>query len=82
MLRHAVGTSRKTVWCPRMNAILRPLLLACSCVGAAGCVILPAAGLGLAAQGAQGLVALTLVPLANMQERSEKDRCVAYGNVA
>ena len=35
---------------------------------------------GLAAQGAQGLVALTLGPLVNMQERSEKDRCMAYTN--
>jgi hypothetical protein len=41
---------------------------------------LPAVGLNLAAQGAQGLVALTLGPLATMQERSEKDRCLLYTN--
>ena len=53
-------------------------LLACLCAGVTGCAILPAVGLNLAAQGAQGLVALALVPLANMQERSEKDRCLLY----
>jgi hypothetical protein len=61
-----------------MNAIVNPILLACLCVGVAGCAILPAAALSAAAQGAQGLVVLTLGPLVNMQDRSEKDRCVAY----
>ena len=55
-------------------------LLACLCAGVTGCAILPAAGLNLAAQGAQGLVALALGPLAAMQERSEKDRCLFYAN--
>ena len=61
-----------------MNAIVRPGLLACLCAGVTGCAIVPAVGVGLAAQGAQGLVALTLGPLAAMQERSEKDRCLSY----
>ena len=38
--------------------------------------MLPMAGLNLAAQGAQGLVALSLGPLVDMQERSAKDRCL------
>ena len=63
-----------------MPTIVRPILLACACVGVTGCAILPAAGLSLAAQGAQGVVALALGPLVNMQERAEKDRCVAYTN--
>ena len=37
--------------------------------------MLPMAAVNLAAQGAQGLVALTLGPMSDMQERSEKDRC-------
>ncbi len=37
--------------------------------------MLPVAALNLAAQGAQGLVALSLGPLSDMQERSAKDRC-------
>ena len=63
-----------------MNTNVRPALLACLCVSAAGCAILPVAALGVAAQGAQGVVALTLGPLVNMQDRSEKDRCVTYAN--
>ena len=63
-----------------MNALVYPLLLACLCVGVAGCAILPAAALGAAATGAQGLVVLTLGPLVDMQERSEKDRCALYTN--
>jgi hypothetical protein len=38
--------------------------------------MLPMAGLNLAAQGAQGLVALSLGPMSDMQERSAKDRCM------
>ena len=56
--------------------MLRWDLLACLCVGLTGCAILPAVGLSLAAQGAQGLVALTLGPLDAAQERSETDRCL------
>jgi hypothetical protein len=63
-----------------MNVTARQGLLACLCVGAAGCAILPAVGLNLAAHGAQGLVALTLGPLVTMQERSEEDRCLAHAN--
>ena len=63
-----------------MNTIVRAALLACVCVSAAGCAVLPVAALGVAAQGAQGVVALTLGPLVSMQDRSEKDRCVMYAN--
>ena len=45
------------------------------CVALSGCAMLPVAALNLAAQGAQGLVALSLGPLSDMQERSAKDRC-------
>ena len=61
-----------------MSATLRLCVLAFLCAGLAGCAIWPAVGLNLAAQGAQGLVALTLGPLADMQERAEKDRCRVY----
>ena len=44
----------------------------------AGCAILPMAAANLAAQGATGLVALSLGPLADMQERSATDRCVMF----
>ena len=37
--------------------------------------MLPMAGLTLAAQGAQGLVAVSLGPMLDMQERSATDRC-------
>jgi hypothetical protein len=40
-----------------------------------GCAILPALALNLAAQGAQGLVAVSLGPMVAMQEGSQKDRC-------
>jgi hypothetical protein len=63
-----------------MIVAVRPGLLACLCAGVTGCAILPAAGLNLAAQGAQGLVALALGPLAAMQERWERDRCLFYAN--
>ena len=63
-----------------MNMAVRQGLLACLCVGATGCAILPAVGLNLAAHGAQGLVALTLGPLVTMQERSEEDRCLVHAN--
>ena len=61
-----------------MNTIVRAGLLAYLGVGTAGCAILPVAG--LATQAAQGLVALTLGPLADMQERSEGDHCLASAN--
>jgi hypothetical protein len=61
-----------------MIVALRLGLLACVCAGVTGCAILPAVGINLAAQGAQGLVALALGPLANMQEQSEKERCLYY----
>ena len=61
-----------------MNTIVRASLLAYLGVGMAGCAILPVAG--LATQAAQGLVALTLGPLADMQERSEGDHCLASTN--
>ena len=48
------------------------------CMGLAGCAALPAVGLNLAAQGAQGLVALTLGPMVAMQESSETDRCAVF----
>ncbi len=38
--------------------------------------MLPMAAANLAAQGATGLVALSLGPMVDMQERSAKDRCV------
>jgi hypothetical protein len=63
-----------------MNLAGRRGLLACLCVGATGCAILPAVGINLAAHSAQGLVALTLGPLVTMQERSEEDRCLAHAN--
>jgi hypothetical protein len=59
-----------------MNALVRASLLACLSIGMAGCAIVPVAG--LVAQGAQGLVALTLGPLVGMQERSEGDSCQSY----
>jgi hypothetical protein len=52
-----------------------PLLL---CAGLSGCGLWPVIGANLAAQGAQGVAALTLGPLADMQERSEKDRCLVH----
>ncbi len=61
-----------------MNTLVRAILLACLCVGAAGCALLPVAG--LVVQAGQGLVALTLGPLTDMQERSEGDTCLAYTN--
>ena len=60
-----------------VNAMLRFDLLACLCAGLTGCAILPVAALNLAAQGAHGLVALTLGSLDAMNERSEVDRCAA-----
>jgi hypothetical protein len=57
---------------------VRASLLACFGVGLAGCALVPAAGLTV--QAAQGLVALTLGPLADMQERSEGDACLANTN--
>jgi hypothetical protein len=55
-----------------MNASLRFALLPLLCLALAGCALGAAAGLGLAAQGAG---ALALVPLADAQERAQKDRC-------
>ena len=44
----------------------------------AGCAILPMAAANLAAQGATGLVALSLGPMVDMQERSATDRCAMF----
>jgi hypothetical protein len=44
----------------------------------AGCAILPAIGVGLAAQGAQGLVALSLGPMVAAREQADKDRCAVH----
>ena len=61
-----------------MSAARRLGLVAFLCVGSTGCAILPVIGVNLAAQGAQGLAALTLGSLAAMQERSEQDRCLVF----
>ena len=61
-----------------MSAALRLGTVAFLCLGSTGCAMLPAIGLNLAAQGAQGLVALTLGPLVALQERSETDRCQVF----
>ena len=61
-----------------MFATPRLRWVALLCVGFTGCAMLPAAGLNLAAQGAKGLVALTLGPLAAMQERADPDRCAVF----
>jgi hypothetical protein len=53
-------------------------LAALLCAGLTGCALWPAAALNLAAQGAKGVAALALGPLANMQEQSEKDRCLLF----
>jgi hypothetical protein len=63
-----------------MNTTLRPVLVAVLCICASGCAILPAAGVALAAQGAQGLVAVSLGSMADAHEGSEKDRCLVYAN--
>jgi hypothetical protein len=54
--------------------------LAILVAGLSGCAGLPLAALNLAAQGAQGLVAMTLGPLDAAKERSETDRCLASAN--
>lgn len=59
-----------------MNTFVRAGLLVCLCTGAAGCAVVPIAG--LVAQGAQGLAALTLGPLVALQERSEGETCQTY----
>jgi hypothetical protein len=61
-----------------MNLVASSGFGTCLCMCLAGCAILPAVGLNLAAQSAQGLVALTLGPMSDMQERSEADRCLMY----
>jgi hypothetical protein len=61
-----------------MNATLRSGLIAFLGAGLTACAILPAVGLNLAAQGAQGLVALALGPMVAMRERSETDRCAMF----
>jgi hypothetical protein len=61
-----------------MNTTLRLGSVASLWVALTGCAVLPAVGLNLAAQGAKGLVALTLGPLVAMQERSADDRCLAF----
>ena len=60
--------------------MLRLQLTAILVVAIAGCAALPLAALNLAAQGAQGLVAMTLGPLDAAKERSETDRCQASSN--
>jgi len=55
-----------------MNVSLRFALLPLLCLALAGCALGTAAGIGLAAQSAS---ALALVPLADAQERAQKDRC-------
>jgi hypothetical protein len=56
----------------------RSSLAALLCVALSGCALLPAIGLNLAAQGATGVAALTLGPMADMQERAETDRCAVF----
>jgi hypothetical protein len=58
-----------------MNATLRWCLVGCFCSAMSGCAMLPALALNLAAQGAQGVVALSLGPMVAMQDASQKDRC-------
>jgi hypothetical protein len=60
---------------PDVTVTLRVGLALLLCGGLNGCAMLPMAAVNLAAQGAQGLVALSLGPLSDMQERSTKDRC-------
>lgn len=64
-----------------MKRTLHRCLLALGCAGLTGCALLPAAGLNLAAQGAQGLVALTLGPLADMKDGAQTDRCAAFAGM-
>lgn len=61
-----------------MTTTARTALLACLCLGVSGCAVLPGVAINLAAQAAQGVVALALGPLTAMQERSEQDLCLAY----
>jgi hypothetical protein len=63
-----------------LSTILRLQLTAILVAGLAGCAALPLTALNLAAQGAQGLVAMTLGPLDAAKERSETDRCQASSN--
>jgi hypothetical protein len=63
-----------------MHATLHSSLVAFLCGGLAGCAILPAIGLNLAAQGAAGLAVAGLGPLVAMEEGAEKDRCLASAN--
>src|SRR5450631_4410453 len=58
-----------------LNTLLRLYLLAYLCAAMSGCAMLPALALNLAAQGAQGLVAVSLGPMVAMQDASQKDRC-------
>ena len=60
---------------PNVTVSLRLGLALLLCVALGGCAMLPMVAANLAAQGAQGLVALSLGPLSDMQERSTKDRC-------
>ena len=60
-----------------MTAMLCRTLIVIPCIGLAGCALWPAAALNLAAQGATGVVALALVPMANAHERSGMNRCAA-----
>ena len=59
-----------------MNRTLLSCLAALVAGAVTGCAMLPMAGLTLAAQAAQGVVAVSLGPLTDMQERSATDRCM------
>jgi len=61
-----------------MQMTPRASMVALLCVGLSGCALLPAIGANLAAQGATGLVALSLGPLDAMKERSNPDRCAVH----
>jgi hypothetical protein len=66
---------------PAANLVERWAWLTLGCAGLCGCALLPVAGLNLAAQGAQGLVALTLGPLADMQDGAQTDRCAGFAGM-
>lgn len=67
-----MARTRPVTTTPRSSVLL---LL---CVGVAGCAMLPAIGMNLAAQGAMGLVGIGLGSIDGMQEQSEKDRCLKF----
>jgi hypothetical protein len=61
-----------------MTTVLTAVLAALLCGSLAGCALGPVIAANLAAQGATGLVAISLGPMAALQERSEKDRCAVH----